>query len=78
MELARLLAVSRPGYTGFDWSGFYARNPYAWGRVDCLESTAIDVSASELRGRIAAGAPVGGLLPGPVEDYIREKGLYQS
>ena len=63
VELARLMAVSRPGYADFDWSGFYARNPYARGRVDCLDSTAVDISASELRARIAAGESVGGLLP---------------
>ena len=74
--LARLLAVSRPGHTDFDWPGFYARNPYAEGRVDCIDSTAVDVSASELRGRIAAGASVSGLLPPAVEEYIRDNGLY--
>ena len=78
VELARLLAVSRPGYTGFDWAGFYSRNPYAMGRVDCMDSTAIDVSASELRARIAAGASVSGLLSPAVERYIREHGLYKS
>lgn len=77
VELARLLAVSRPGYSGFDWPGFYARNPYAEGRVDCLDSTAIDISASELRARIASGASVGGLLPTAVEQYIRDNGLYR-
>ncbi len=77
-ELARLLAVTRPGYSGFDWPDFYARNPYAAGRVDCLDSTAIDVSASELRGRIAAGASVRGLLPEGVEAYIRGNGLYSQ
>ena len=76
-ELARLLAVSRPGYSGFDWPEFYARNPYAEGRVDCLDSTAIDISASELRARIAAGASVSGLLPSAVEQYIRDNGLYR-
>jgi len=77
VELARLLAVSRPGYSGFDWPGFYARNPYAEGRADCLDSTAIDISASELRARIAAGASVSGLLPSAVEQYIRDNGLYR-
>ena len=76
VQLARLLAVSRPGYTGFDWDDFYSRNPYARGRVDCIDSTAIDVSASELRGRIAAGATVGGLLPSAVEEYIYDNRLY--
>ena len=76
VELARLLAVNRAGYAGFDWDGFYARNPYARGRVDCIQSTAVDVSASELRSRLAAGSPVGGLIPEQVERYIREQGLY--
>lgn len=76
VEQARLLAVSRPGYVDFDWGDFYARNPYARGRVDCIESTAIDISASELRGRLASGVSVAGLLPASVEAYIRESGLY--
>ena len=78
VELARLLAVSRPGYAGFDWAGFYARNPYACGRVECIDTTAIDVSASELRGRLAAGQSVRGLLPEPVERYISKHGLYKN
>ncbi len=78
VELARLLAVSRPGYSAFDWQEFYSRNPYAEGRVDCLDSAAIDVSASELRARIAAGASVSGLLPAAVEAYIRDNGLYRA
>ena len=77
-ELARLLAVARPGYAGFDWPAFYARNPYARGRVDCVDSTAIDISASELRQRLASGAPVGGLLPEAVQRYIRDNGLYAA
>ncbi len=76
VELARLLAVNRAGYAGFDWDGFYARNPYARGRVECIQSTAVDVSASELRSRLAAGSPVSGLIPEQVERYIREQGLY--
>ena len=76
-ELARLLAVSRPGYSGFDWPEFYSRNPYVEGRVDCLDTTAIDISASELRARIAAGASVSGLLPSAVEQYIRDNRLYR-
>ena len=76
--LATLLAVSRPGYSAFDWDGFYARNPYAKGRVECIETTAVDVSGSELRQRLSAGAQVSGLVPEAVERYIREKGLTLS
>ena len=76
VELARLLAVSRPGYAGFDWDGFYKRCPYASGWVECIDSAAIDISASELRRRLAAGMSVEGLLPEAVDRYIRENGLY--
>ena len=75
-EQARLLAVSRPGYGEFDWEGFHARNPYSIGRVDCIDTTAIDISASELRGRLSAGLAVSGQIPEAVERYIRENGLY--
>ncbi len=76
VELASLLAVSRPGYAAFDWDGFYERCPYAAGRVECIDSTAIDISASELRRRLAEGTPVDGLMPEAVARYIRENGLY--
>ena len=78
VEQARLLAVSRPGYVDFDWADFYVHNPYALGRVECIESTAIDISASELRSRLASGVPVAGLLPAAVEGYIRENGIYAA
>ena len=75
--LARIIVVSRPGYSGFDWDDFYRINPYARGRVDCIESAA-DVSASELRRRLASGVPTGGLLHPDVERYIRDHGLYSA
>ena len=78
VEAARLLAISRPGYAGFDWDGFYERCPYAVGRVECIDSAAVDVSASELRRRLVSGMPVAGLLPAAVERYIRENGLYTA
>ena len=36
-----------------------------------------DLSSSEIRARLKAGADVAGLLPVPVLDYIRQKGLYR-
>ena len=78
VEAASLLAVSRPGYAGFDWDGFYERCPYAAGRVECIDSAAVDVSASELRRRLATGMPVAGLLSAEVERYVRENALYST
>ena len=41
-----------------------------------LELPRFDVSASGVRDRLARGRPVAGLVPGDVEDYLREAGLY--
>jgi nicotinate-nucleotide adenylyltransferase len=38
----------------------------------------IDISASEIRGRLAKGLPIDFLTPAPVIAYIREKRLYQN
>lgn len=38
----------------------------------------IDVSATEIRGRVRAGLPVRGFVTEAVERYIAEKGLYRS
>lgn len=38
---------------------------------------ALDVSATEIRSRIRKGLSLSGLVPPPVETYIREKRLYQ-
>ena len=77
-QLARLIAVSRPGYAQFDWPAFYAQNPHAAGRVECLTTPPIDLSASQLRRRLANGQPVANLTPPAVEQYIQENGLYHE
>ena len=38
----------------------------------------MDISSTEIRGRLRTGKSVRYLLPGPVIEYIREKGLYQT
>ncbi len=38
----------------------------------------MDISSTQLRARIAAGLPIMGMVPGKVEEYIGEKGLYRG
>ena len=38
----------------------------------------VDVSGTELRQRAAAGLTLRGLVPEPVEEYIRQHGLYRG
>jgi nicotinate-nucleotide adenylyltransferase len=78
LELCRLVAVSRPGYSAFDWPTFYAVSPGAVGRVEMVSSAMVDVSGTELRQRAAAGLTLRGLVPEPVEEYIRQHGLYRG
>ena len=77
LELCRLVAVSRPGYSAFDWPSFYAASPGATGRVEIVSSAMVDVSGTELRQRAAAGLTLRGLVPEPVEEYIQHHGLYR-
>ena len=43
-----------------------------------IDMPRIDISATELRARAAQGRSLRYLVPGPVEEYIRERGLYQQ
>ena len=47
------------------------------GRIHVLSNVNEEVSATDLRRRLAAGEPCSDLLSGPVEDYIRQRGLYR-
>lgn len=77
-ELCRLIAVSRPGHTNFDWPGFYTSQPHAQDRVEVVATAAVDISGTELRSRAAAGETLRGLVPDAVVDYILEHGLYRT
>jgi nicotinate-nucleotide adenylyltransferase len=43
-----------------------------------LATPRVDVSSREIRARVAAGAPVDGLVPPAVGAYIRRRGLYRA
>ena len=77
LELCRLVVVTRPGYSGFDWPGFYSSHPAAKNQVELVSSSTVDISGTELRQRIASGLSLWGLVPELVEDYIRAHGLYR-
>lgn len=47
-------------------------------RVFLAAIQALDISSTDIRGRIKAGRPIHGLVPELVEEYIRRKRLYQE
>jgi nicotinate-nucleotide adenylyltransferase len=69
LELSRLGVAGRPGYavTGVHGSP---------GRVIPFEIDQVAVSSTEVRGRVAAGEPIEGLVPDAVAREIERLGLY--
>jgi len=71
LDCARLLAVPRPGVPP-------AIPELLEGRFDLLPFCPNDLSSTEIRRRIAEGESISGMVPPPVEDLIRRKGLYHA
>ena len=68
-RLAPVVVIDRPGALG-------ARppEPFVYDVVPC---PLVDLSSSDLRRRVAAGALIDYLVPDAVRDYIDERGLYR-
>lgn len=74
---ARLGVIARPGYE-LDLDALAAGQPLLAGRMDLLAAPRLDISATELRERIAAGRSIRYLVPDSVAARIAAAGLYQS
>ena len=69
--LATVVVIERAGDA-------HAEPPGGGWRYERLSIPRLDVSSSDLRRRLAAGRPVDGLLPVPVIQEIRARGLYTA
>ena len=76
IRLCRLVAVPRPGAIRPDLAALEDSIPGLPERVIMLDKPQVDISASDIRERVARGVSITGLVPKVVEDYIREQGLY--
>lgn len=77
VTMARLAIVGRPGFS-VDIPALLAALPGLAGRYTLIDGPHLDISSTELRGRLAAGRTVRYLLPEEVRLYIAEHGLYQD
>lgn len=71
LRLAHLVGVTRPGHV-------LADPGLAPGRVTLLEIPALAISSSDIRSRVARGAPIRYLVTPGVEAYIAKAGLYAA
>lgn len=76
-KLARLVAVTRPGYTVTQAQRDYLAQHSDFD-VSYLEVTGLAVSSSELRSRVANGKSIRYLTMQSVFDYIGQNGLYRE
>jgi nicotinate-nucleotide adenylyltransferase len=77
LDVARLAVVPRAGRSAIDAAWFADRFPGRARRVRWIDGPAIEVSASEIRARAAAGRSIRYLVPPAVDAYIAHHGLYQ-
>lgn len=75
IELARIVAVTRPGYQ-VDSTALYAALPQLADRLRFLEGPRLEIASSDLRHRIACGHPIRYQTPDSVIAYIRAQQLY--
>lgn len=78
LELCRLVVVNRPGHQGVDVNTLVGRFPQAGESLRLLTVPRIEISATEIRRRVAQGVSIRYLVPREVEEYIMEHGLYRN
>ena len=78
VELCHLVAARRAEARDLDLQSLERSIPGISHRVIILDNPLIEVSASEIRQRVAERKSIHGMVPEAVERYIREKRLYGS
>jgi nicotinate-nucleotide adenylyltransferase len=75
LDFAQFAVVSRPG---FPVGALRQRLPSLADRIVAIEAPTADVSATDIRARIAAGKSIAGLVPPAVRQHIDQHGLYRT
>jgi len=76
ITMCRLVVVPRPGYPRPKLKSLETSIPGISQRAMLLDGPEIDISASNIRDRVAKGLSVRHLVPEPVNRYIKQHRLY--
>jgi nicotinate-nucleotide adenylyltransferase len=77
LELVRVAVAPRPGADPVDAAWVRQRYPGREDRFAFLPGPELDIAATDIRERVAAGRAIDDLVPAPVADYIAREGLYR-
>ena len=77
LDLATLVGVTRPGAETVDRAALDSIREGASDEVVIVDGPLVDISAADVRRRMANGLSVRGMLPGAVEEYIERHSLYE-
>jgi nicotinate-nucleotide adenylyltransferase len=78
IQLCRLVVTPRAGFPHPDMTVLQDKIPGLAERAILLEKPVLDISATDIRKKLAKGLPVSGMVPEKVERYIKENGLYRK
>jgi len=78
IQLCYLVAAPRPGVKKPDLKALELEIPGVTQRVMLMKEPKVDISATDIRERVAKGLSVRHLVPEPVNRYIKENRLYIS
>ena len=78
LSLVEWIVGPRPGVALPERAALEQRFGDAASRIHLLDGPSLDVSASEIRDRVAAGRVIRYLVPRPVEELIADRGLYRA
>ena len=76
IAMCRLVVAPRPGYSRPELNALETVIPGISQRVTIMDKPEIDISASDIRNRVAQGLSIRHLVPEPVNRYIKQHELY--
>ena len=78
VKMCVLVAVPRPGYPRPDLAALEKKLPGVAGKVILLGKPQMNISATEIRGKVGRGEDISDMVPAAVADYIQKHRLYKK